>query len=244
MTMHRCVRASTMLLSACVHAVLFGGVYAFSRTGDTAPEDEPVYQVALAEFAAPAAPAAESVAPAQEAAPDTGPEPVPVPEPEAPPESEPASVPEKAVSEVVGPKKKKEPAPLRKKEAPRPAPPVPVPPSAHVGQGPAAPVPGRVGAFLAYETDQVDQRPSIVRRSSVEYPSRARRRAIEGRVVVQLVVDTEGRARECRIRSAEPGGWFEDAALAAAEKMRFMPGRIKGKAVNTVVLVPFSFSLR
>lgn len=244
--MRRCVRTSTMLLSACIHVVLFGGVYAFSRTEDKAPEDESVYQVALAEFAVPAAPAVENVAPGPETAPvpESETAPPPPPEPESLPEPERAPAQEKSAPEIVSSKKKKDPVPVRKKETPRPAAPRPVPSSAHVEQGPAASIPGRIGSFLAYNTDQVDQRPSIVKRSPVEYPSKARRRAVEGRVVIQLVVDMEGRARECRVHLAEPAGWFEQAALSAAEKMRFMPGKLKGKAVNTVVLVPFQFSLR
>lgn len=239
MTMRRCVRTFTIVLSACTHAVLFGGVYVFSRMENTILEDNHVYQVALAEFSVPAAPEAEAVpVPVPESTPPPPSELEPLPEPEVTP------VPKKPAPEIISPKKKKDPAPIQKKEAPRPVTPRSVPSSPSVSHGPTAPVPGRIGSLLAYDTDQVDQRPSIVKRSPVEYPSKARRRAVEGRVVIQLVVDMEGRARECRVHLAEPAGWFEQAALSAAEKMRFMPGKLKGKAVNTVVLVPFQFSLR
>ena len=97
---------------------------------------------------------------------------------------------------------------------------------------------------MAYETDDVDQRPSVVKNARVEYPRKARRLGLSGRVVVQLVVDTEGKPQSCKIRSAEPTGHFEEAALSAARGMRFIPGKIQGRSVNTVVLIPFNFSLR
>ena len=67
---------------------------------------------------------------------------------------------------------------------------------------------------------------------------------VVGGGVLELGVGMGGRAREWRWQLAEPASWCEQAALSAAEKMRFMPGKLKGKAVNTVVLVPFQFSLR
>jgi protein TonB len=67
---------------------------------------------------------------------------------------------------------------------------------------------------------------------------------IEGTVMVELVVDTAGLPKACAIRSAEPAGYFEEAALSAAQKMRFIPGKINGTPVNTLVLLPFTFRLR
>jgi protein TonB len=67
---------------------------------------------------------------------------------------------------------------------------------------------------------------------------------IEGAAVVELVVDTDGLPRACVIRSAQPPGYFEEAALYAAQRMRFMPGKLNGRPVNTLVLLPFAFRLR
>lgn len=112
------------------------------------------------------------------------------------------------------------------------------------GHGAGGPVARNYGGLMAYQQSEVDQRPSIRKSASVEYPSDARRRGIEGRAIVQLVVDTGGNPKDIRIKSASPQGYFEEAAMAAARKMRFIPGKIKGKTVNTLVLIPFGFSLR
>jgi protein TonB len=67
---------------------------------------------------------------------------------------------------------------------------------------------------------------------------------VEGKVMVELVVDTSGLPKACAVRSAEPSGYFEEAALNAAQKMRFIPGKVRGAPVNTLVLLPFAFRLR
>lgn len=96
---------------------------------------------------------------------------------------------------------------------------------------------------MAYKMEQVDERPSIARRAAPEYPKRAKRMSIQGRVGVQVVVDTSGKPKNCTVVFAEPQGYFEEAALKAAQRMRFIPGKVKGKAVNTLVLIPFQFKL-
>jgi protein TonB len=111
-------------------------------------------------------------------------------------------------------------------------------------QRPSSPHPRQFGELSAYEQDHVDQRPSISRRVTPEYPAKAKRMNIEGSVIVELVVDAAGLPKECSIRSAEPLGYFEEAALNAARKMRFIPGKFNGNPVNTVVLLPFAFQLR
>lgn len=95
---------------------------------------------------------------------------------------------------------------------------------------------------MAYETDDVDQRPSVVKNARVDTRGKQWRLGLSGRVVVQLVVDTEGKPQSCKIRSAEPTGHFEEAALSAARGMRFIPGKIQGRPVNTVVLFRLFFA--
>ena len=96
----------------------------------------------------------------------------------------------------------------------------------------------------AYDNDALDQRPSITRRVAPEYPTKARRMNVQGTVTVQLVVDTAGKPRNCVVVKATPGGYFEEAALDAARSMRFVPGKLKGQPVNTLVQLPFAFRLR
>jgi len=57
-------------------------------------------------------------------------------------------------------------------------------------------------------------------------------------------VDSEGRPQKLSVHSSTPAGVFDEAALGAAGRWRFKPGRYKGKAVDTWVLLPFVFELK
>lgn len=230
-------RLLTLIFSILLHAGAAGVLYAFSGNGLSG--EERVYHVSLAEFAGPEAPALPE--PVQEMLPPPPePEPAPPPEPEPVPEPEPEPEPIKEEAKVISPKKKPD---QPKKEKPKPRP-NPEPRQTAQASGPSGPQPSQVGGLSAYKTDQVDQRPSIARRVAPEYPSKAKRMNIEGRVLVQIVVDTSGTPKACSVKSADPSGYFEEAALTAARKTRFIPGKLKGQAVNTVVLLPFAFQLR
>ncbi len=112
------------------------------------------------------------------------------------------------------------------------------------GKTGAGPVARSVGGLQAYDVDVVDQRPAFARRVMPEYPANARRKNLQGKVVVRVVVDMEGKPRQCSVQYSEPQGVFDKAALAAARKTRFIPGKILGKTVNTLILIPYQFALR
>ncbi|MDR3043316.1 MAG: energy transducer TonB [Desulfovibrio sp.] len=77
-----------------------------------------------------------------------------------------------------------------------------------------------------------------------DYPRSAKRQGIQGQVVVRIVVDKDGNPQACAVHSAAPEGYFEEVALQAARQMRFIPGKVKGAPVNTLVSVPFVFRLQ
>ena len=222
-------RSITLAFSVGMHALLLGG---FIFLAKEAPNNaERVYRVALAEFAPapnlPQAPPAVPDAPA--------PPPAPVPQKQDVQPSKPVQP--KPDVKKNSPKKSDTPVP---KEAVAPAQPSPPPAPA----APAGPQPRTMGGLSAYESDSLDQRPSVTRRVEPEYPNKARRMNIQGSVKVRLVVDASGQPRNCEIISATPEGYFEDAALKAVQGMRFAPGKLKGQPVNTLVVLPFAFRLR
>ena len=239
--MYASARILTILFSVCFHGSLAGLAYLLS--GPAAPVQEKVYQVSLAEFAAPAA---TSASPAQQDAPPqpeaTPPPPPPKPEPAKP---EPVKeLPKEPEKKVISPKKRTD-APKPKEKA-KPETPAAASPAAQPSQTPSAAArgPRQVGGLSAYDQDMLDQRPNVAKRVQPDYPSKARRMNMQGRVMVRLVVDTTGSPQSCTILSADPPGYFEEAALEAARKTRFIPGKIAGKAVNTIVHLPFAFALR
>ena len=237
-----------VLFSVCLHGAIVGVLLVFSLQGT--PIQEAVYHVALADFAPAAGPVSSLPEPVQPAPQQKAPASVPEPAKPRPPE------PVITEKKVISAKKKKEPEKVQAKPAEPVPPPVAEAPSNSAAAQPDSPTePGnaggqggagmqRVGGLAAYDADRVDQRPAIARKVTPDYPVKARRMDVQGQVVVRLVVDTSGQPRSCAVHAANPQGYFEDAAIAAAEKTRFVPGKIKGQAVNTVVLLPFAFMLR
>lgn len=221
--------------SVLLHGSIVGAVLAFSS--DYSTPDERTYRVTLVGFSA-------SVLPAAPPAPPSPPPEPPKSEPAAgPPRPEPVTQkPPEPKTRKISTKKTTE----KKRAVEETQQAAPLPPSAPVQialAGPAGPT-MTIGGLAAYNVDAVDQRPAIAKRVLPEYPQKARRMSVQGKVFVRLVVDTVGQPKECKIHQADPAGYFEDAALSAARKTRFIPGKVKGQPVNTVVLVPFVFALR
>lgn len=227
-----------ILASIALHLLIVGVVIIFSAKR-TAPETK-VYQVALAEFVSAPAPAPT---PVQE---PLLPEPSP-PEEVVVPEEPVVKPPEPVEKKISSVKKTPPPKPKEKKPPAKPARPASDSPQTAVNNGgpnTGAASPQSIGGMRRYDVDAVDQRPTISRRVKPDYPMKARRMNIEGKVLVGLVVDTSGVPVECKIVHADPQGYFEEAALQAARKTKFIPGKVKGQPVNTSVVIPFVFALR
>lgn len=96
---------------------------------------------------------------------------------------------------------------------------------------------------IGFSLDEVDDIPQAIRSIPPEYPYVAKRNRVEGKVVVRMLVTSKGLPENLSIHSATPEGVFDKAALRAAKRWRFQPGKYKGQAVDTWVLLPFVFEL-
>ncbi len=105
----------------------------------------------------------------------------------------------------------------------------------------ATPLCQEIGRYRKYNPDS-DYIPLY--RVEPEYPSRALRRRIDGKVVLELTVTAEGRTADIRVVDADPPGFFEEAAIAAARKFRYAPRYENGQPVATrEVRYLFTFAL-
>jgi len=77
-----------------------------------------------------------------------------------------------------------------------------------------------------------------------EYPPLARRRGLEGTVVLAVQVDVTGRAAEVLVNHSSGQPLLDEAALKAVKSWRFEPGRRGIEPVAMQVLVPVRFGLR
>ncbi len=76
----------------------------------------------------------------------------------------------------------------------------------------------------------------------IQYPDRARRANLEGRVTVAFIVDVNGAVRRPTVTQSLGAGCDEEA-LRAIQLARFAPGRLDGVPVNVVTSLTFVFSL-
>ncbi len=75
------------------------------------------------------------------------------------------------------------------------------------------------------------------------YPTAARRRGLEGRVVLSVFVGSDGRARSVNVRTASPHPILDEAAVETLRRWRFEPARRAGAPVAAWVDVPITFRL-
>jgi TonB family protein len=114
--------------------------------------------------------------------------------------------------------------------------------------GGAAPgVPGTPGLTSPAPIDArfAEEPPVLLGHPEARYPGLLREAGLEGRVVVEVVVDTLGRAEPRTLRiatSAHP--LFDAEASAVVLGSRYRPGRVAGRPVRVRILVPVAFSLR
>lgn len=77
------------------------------------------------------------------------------------------------------------------------------------------------------------------------YPRRAAEQGVEGYVIVQYTVTTQGTTKDVVVLEAEPRGYFERAAIKAAEKYKYKPRIINGEPVEVPgvkTIIQFNFA--
>ena len=118
----------------------------------------------------------------------------------------------------------------------------------HMAQVDAACPPGGNGdgraADQVYSEAAVDEPAEIVSAPPLEYPPALRHAGLQGRVTVQAVIDTLGRAEPASLKViARPNTAFDQSARAYVLHAVFRPARIKGRAVRVLIRVPVDYRI-
>ena len=95
--------------------------------------------------------------------------------------------------------------------------------------------PGHAGVPLTQASYRETPRP--------HYPESARREGKEGRVLLRVLIDEEGRTKAVEVNASSGHELLDQAATEAIKKWRFVPARAGGKPVETWVKVPIDFQL-
>jgi len=84
---------------------------------------------------------------------------------------------------------------------------------------------------------------SCPERTPPNYPAAAKRMGEQGRVVLRVELDENGRITAARIATSSGSARLDDASLAAVRQWHCNPARRDGEAVRAVALQPFDFIL-
>lgn len=146
------------------------------------------------------------------------------------------------------------PSPPVRKTEPRPAKPVlaqtptanPVEPaSAPQESAIASPAPAAPAASQPANSGPIDnfQRVSYLNRSMPPYPVSARKRGIEGRVLLHVEIDVTGLPVAIKLAESSGSEALDRAALDAVRHWTFKPARRGHHAVAATVTIPIHFKL-
>lgn len=163
--------------------------------------------------------------------PEPKPEPTPKPKPEPKPKPKPEPKPKPKPQPKPEPKPQPKPEP---KPVPRPEPlpePVKQPPKPQPQQA-------RDSAPKRIEKPSFRTQPS-----PIAYPTQARRRGLEGTVVVEVWLDEQGKQTKRILARSSGVGVLDKAALKAIAKWRFSAYVENGKALAHRVQIPIRFKL-
>lgn len=87
--------------------------------------------------------------------------------------------------------------------------------------------------------------PRLIKESKPRYTDNARRAKIEGVVIVEAVVGTDGKISHVRVkRSLDKEYGLDDEAVNTVKKWAFSPAKRDGVAIPVLVDIELSFTLR
>jgi protein TonB len=243
----RVISPATLTASIAAHLVLLGGLV-YASTGDGGVIEVVSTEMALPEYKEPEQPTPPQV---------DDPAPPPPPAVEDQPEEPQAPVAALEIPDVTEvPQVIKPEAPATppidprdfERDGPRgpvitPPPPGGVPGGTETGQGTQP-----RGSNIVFDEKNVEELPVLEREGlgrTMEryYPSVLRDARISGRVLVEVIVDENGRARPGSARvieSSHPA--FEQATLRVIERFRFTPAKVMGTPVPVRVTIPIQWT--
>src|SRR3989454_8553006 len=95
-----------------------------------------------------------------------------------------------------------------------------------------------------YMESIVEEKPSVLSGPQLVYPDLLKQAGIQGRVLVQAVIDTSGRAEVSTVKIIQsPNPGFDQAARNYVLKALFRPARVHGRAVRGLINVPIDFKI-
>jgi len=76
-----------------------------------------------------------------------------------------------------------------------------------------------------------------------DYPESARREGREGRVLLRVLIDDQGRSKQVEINRSSGSDALDRAATEAIKRWRFYPARYGDRAIDSWIKIPIEFAL-
>jgi protein TonB len=92
-------------------------------------------------------------------------------------------------------------------------------------------------------TPSIGVPPHVIKRVPPDYPELARRSFLEGKVILEAVIDQTGKVRSLKILQVDHP-ILQLAAIRAAEQWLFSPGKIAGKPVIAYYTITIVFEMK
>lgn len=112
-------------------------------------------------------------------------------------------------------------------------------------------VEGGIGTGIVPSSDQVfmesvvEERPEVLSGPALQYPDLLRQAGVQGRVIVQAIIDTSGRAEPPSVKVIQsPNPGFDQAAKTYVLRALFRPARVHGRAVRVLINLPIDFKIK
>ena len=78
---------------------------------------------------------------------------------------------------------------------------------------------------------------------NIKYPAEAVAKGIEGRVLVQFVVNKEGDLQDIKVMKSIDSLLDQEAIRVISSMPKWTPGKLKGEAVNIQYTIPIQFNI-
>lgn len=86
-----------------------------------------------------------------------------------------------------------------------------------------------------------DEPPKMLSSINLKYPSEAKKAGIQGKVVMKILISNTGEVIVVEVIKSIPE--LDAAAVDAVKKIKFRPGKYKGKPVEVWMRIPINFGL-
>jgi protein TonB len=97
--------------------------------------------------------------------------------------------------------------------------------------------------FIAYDTPPFPIGGQAALAKNVQYPELAKKAGIEGTVIVQAKIALDGTVEEAIILKGLPNTGFDNAALDAVKRTKWVPAKQRDKDVSVWITIPVAFVL-